>query len=84
MALTSRTSLRCGPGALTNGQDDQDELDRLAKPTLTRRKGKEGATDLYGLCSWHVVCRKHLLHPFNVKSNTYAGYCQLFRKGDHL
>jgi hypothetical protein len=43
MALTSRTSLRIGPGALGNGQDDQDELDRLAKPTLTRRKGKEGA-----------------------------------------
>lgn len=41
--LERRTSLRSGPGALTNNQDDQDELDRLAKPTLTRRKGEQQA-----------------------------------------
>lgn len=40
--LERRSSLRTGPGALTSNtstsQDDVDELDRLARPILTRRK----------------------------------------------
>jgi hypothetical protein len=82
MALTSRTSLRSGPGALANGQDDQDELDRLAKPTLTRRKGKEGATDS-GLCSCHVVCRKHCLDPCECSCHaiTVFSHCEQCQQG---
>lgn len=44
-AMERRASLRNGPGALSTsnggGQDDVDDLERLARPILTRRKGAQ-------------------------------------------
>lgn len=44
-AMERRASVRNGPGALSTsnggGQDDVDDLERLARPILTRRKGAQ-------------------------------------------